>query len=382
LFYPNLSLFCQSTSALDQNIIQDSTPVQQHNTGNRYLKFKFEHGGILPIDDNPKVNQVLQASSFTGISLSYGWEIKSSSVYSDVYRKPILGIGFMTSTFNNPVIGTPMSFFGYAEIPFSRRTSRLNFAYSLSLGVSFHFNPYDDVDNPENLMISSGINAYVQAGIEARYQVSKNWQAGLGIGYKHFSNGAMKKPNAGINLLPIQISAQYKLENALTTKMVRQLEPYKPSFSFDLYTSSGLKQNNPGEELIYKNLVGAFVGYQFSYKYKLGVGFDLTYSSGGIHRVSGDETAFEKNFSYGIYAGWEWYITDRLYMPINLGFYLHHQIQNSETTIFYERLGVRYLFFNRHLFVGPSLKAHAGTADFIEVNVGWTFHHDKNHYRH
>jgi hypothetical protein len=353
---------------------------ERNNSGkNSYLQIVFEHGGILPIDDNPKVNETLRRSSFNGFSLRYGWEIRTSSIYNSVYRRPVMGIGMMTTTFNNPVIGSPISVFGFVEIPISRRTSKWYFTYGLALGLSFHFNPYDGIRNPDNLMISSEYNAYLHATFQGRYVINKNWQAGLGIGYKHFSNGATKKPNAGINLLPVQVCMQYRIDNSVSKNSTR-LPPFKPLYSFSVYTSSGMKQNNPGEELIYKNLTGFFLGYQFSYKYKAGLGFDLTYSSGGTHRVAQEATAFSSNFSYGLYAGWEWYITDRLNVPINLGLYLHHNPENSETTMVYERIGLRYLMFNRHFSLGPSLKAHAGTADFIEFNLGWVFHRDKNVY--
>ena len=354
----------------------DSLPLLKLFQPNRYVQIVLEHGGILPIDDNPKVNETLRQSSFSGISIRYGWELKPSSVYHSVYRRPLLGVGLMTTTFNNPVIGSPISLFGFVEIPFSKRSSRWNFSYGLALGISFHFNPYDTAKNPNNLMISSTYNAYLHTSIMAKYIVSKNWQLGVGVGYKHFSNGATKKPNAGINLVPVQFTAQYKIDNNQASSLY-QLPKFRPFTSFSIYTSSGMKQNNPGEELIYKNLTGVFLGYQFSYKYKIGLGFDLTYSSGGTHRVN-NATAFSSNFSYGLYAGWEWYITDRLYLPINIGAYLHHNPENSESTLMYERIGVRYLFFNHHFSVGPSLKAHAGTADFIELNLGWVFHHNKN----
>ena len=374
-----LQLVAQGASEMKQINHSDSIVVPRKTTGNSYLQVAFEHGGILAIDDNPKVNAILKSSNFNGISLRYSWEIKTSSIYHSVYRRPLLGVGLMTSTFHNPIIGAPISVFGFVEIPFSKQISRWNFSYGLALGLSFHFNPYDTVSNPQNLMISSHYNAYLHAIIQAKYVMNKNWQIGLGIGYKHYSNGATKKPNAGINLMPVQLSAQYKIDNALKDN-INILPAFKPFVSLSLYTSSGMKQNNPGEELIYKNLAGLFLGYQFSYKYKLGIGFDLTYSSGGTHRVSG-ASAFSSNFSYGIFTGWEWYVTDRLYIPVNLGVYLHHNRENSETTLFYERLGLRYLFFNHHFAVGPSLKAHAGTADFIEFNLGWTFHHNRNTYR-
>jgi hypothetical protein len=348
-------------------------------SGHKYLQIVYEHGGILPLDDNPKVNELLRSSSFNGISVRYGWEIRPSSVYHSVYRRPIMGLGMMATTFNNPVIGAPISVFGFVEIPFSREISRWNFSYGLALGISFNFNPYDNVRNPENLMISSNYNAYLHANIQGKYQVNKNLQLGLGIGYKHFSNGSTKKPNAGINLAPLQVSAQYKIDNTPGSKLDK-LPPFKSFWSFSLYTSSGMKQNNPGEELIYKNLTGMFLAYQFSYKYKMGLGFDLNYSSGGTRRVA-NASAFSSNFSYGIYTGWEWYLTERLYIPISLGLYLHHNPENSETTLMYERIGVRYLFFNRHFSMGPGLKAHAGTADFIEFNLGWVFHRDRNTYR-
>ena len=372
-------------------IAQDKQPGQVNQTAdtnsnnnqlfrNRYLQLSFEHGGVLPIDDNPIVNKVLKESNFTGLSLRYGWELSPHSIYSRIYRQPIFGLGFFISTFHNPIIGTPMSVFGYAEIPLTRNQNRWNFTYGIALGVSFHFNPYNNQTNPENLLIGSKFNAYVHLNLQARYVIDKYWQVGAGIGYKHFSNGSSKKPNAGINLAPIEISVQYKINKLNTAKKRSEFPVFKPFFAVTASTSSGIYQDVPGGELIYKNLMSVFAGYQISYKYKVGLGFDLNYTSGGTNRIHTDASDFSKNFSYGISVGWEWYLTDRLYMPLSLGFYLHHNIENAEIKGRYERIGLRYLFFNRHLSVGPGLKAHEGTADIMEFNVGWVFHRDHNQY--
>ncbi len=51
-------------------IYSDSLKESNNNGKNSYLQIVFEHGGILPIDDNPKVNETLKRSSFNGIQFA------------------------------------------------------------------------------------------------------------------------------------------------------------------------------------------------------------------------------------------------------------------------------------------------------------------------
>jgi hypothetical protein len=142
-----------------------------------------------------------------------------------------------------------------------------------------------------------------------------------------------------------------------------------------------VKQITNESALVFKNLTSLQAGYQFSYKYRIGMGLDFAYTEGGDERVTTEGSALSKNWSAGVAGTWSWFITDRLYLPVSVGVYLHRNPENEEINFYYQRVGLRYLFPGRHLGVGLGIKLHGGVADFIEMGLSWTFHRDRNIYR-
>jgi hypothetical protein len=126
--------------------------------------------------------------------------------------------------------------------------------------------------------------------------------------------------------------------------------------------------------MMYKLGAGFNAGYHISYKYRIVAGFDITHSSGSDIRVSGNASAFSKSISYGPYVGWDWYLTERLFIPVHIGAYIHRNYENDEANAFYQRLGIRYrMLKNKSLSAGVALRSHFGNADFVEFSIGHHF---------
>lgn len=355
------------------------TPVSQEKlhyveTSRIFTKLAYEVGYIMPVNDKSSVNDLLKASHYSSINISNSWEVSPNSVYSRIYRKPKLGLGFSFTSFHNAQLGNPYLIYGYTEVPINRKEGRWNFSYGMGLGLAWNFHHYDKVNNAANEAIGSAVNAHLQANISASYWLTDNFLIGLGTGFRHFSNGALQKPNAGVNIIPVQFSVHYKMREVTVINVAKQLPPFQKHWSYSLYNSVGAKQFKRGEPVVFKDLFGFNAGYQFSYKYKAVGGFDLTFTDGGQDRVPYEASNVSKCVSYGPYVGWEWYLTDRIYIPIYCGVYLHRNIENEEEGILYQRLGIRYLLLpSRQLSTGIGLKTHLGSADFIELNIGYTF---------
>jgi hypothetical protein len=287
----------------------------------------------------------------------------------------------MISTFNNPVLGNPHAVYGFLQVPVLRPGGRWNLLYEMALGISGNMNPYDPVENPENLLVSSAINTYIDLGLEARYRVDRHWDLGIGIGIKHLSNGATKRPNKGVNIVPIQLTMQYRLADHPVTVDNGNRTAFKPYWVAEVSTMVGKKQMTNETPLVFKNITSLQAGYQFSYKYRIGMGLDFAYTEGGDERVTTEGSTLSKNWSAGVAGTWSWFITDRLYLPVSVGVYLHRNPENEEINFYYQRVGLRYLLPGRHLGAGLGIKLHGGVADFIEMGLSWTFHRDRNVYR-
>jgi hypothetical protein len=339
-----------------------------------YLQVKMDNGGLCPVKDSLGQNR-LGNWYYRGLDLRLAFrKKKNDNVYNDIYRGPSFGVGYFLSSFKNGVVGNPMAIYGFTEIPFGRPgRSRWEWLYSIGLGLSFHFDPYDPVRNPANIFIGTRKNVYINLTLEGRYHISDRFSLGAGIGYKHFSNGAVRMPNKGLNMVPIVVSAQYKLEPGKDSWKPFIRPRFVPYYILDLYGIFGTRTYDYTNRHYLKMAVGATALRQVAYRYRVGIGFDLFYTEGGKDRVRKVESDFRKNFSYAVYGAWEWVINEKLSMPIHLAFYLHHNKDNEEKEFFYQRIGMRYKV-NTHLITGLSLKANAGAADFIEFTLGYSFH--------
>ncbi|MFN5476064.1 MAG: acyloxyacyl hydrolase, partial [Sphingobacteriales bacterium] len=353
----------------DSSITSGAGKLKPQYVNNKHVftRIAYETGMIMPVDDKEQVNALLRNSSYSSILVSNTWDVSPSSVYSRIYRKPKLGIGIGFMNFRNQSFGKPYMLYGYTEIPINRHERRLNFTYGIGAGIAWNFNHYHKVDNPGNEAIGSSVNAHLQASFNMYYWLSDHFIMGIGTGFRHFSNGALQKPNAGINIIPLTLSLQYKILERQVTNFTPELPPFQKHWSYSLYNSVGAKQLVKGEPTVFKNLLGFNAGYKFSYKYRIAAGFDMTYTAGSPQRVSGSASNFSKSVSYGPYLGWEWYLTNRLYIPFYMGAYIHRNPENEEENVLFQRLGVRYALVPSHaLVVGVGLKSHLGAADFIE----------------
>ena len=321
-----------------------------------------------------------------GLEARLGWRRRKPNLYNSLYRFPKFGIGYLISSFGLvEELGYPMALYGFAEIPFRYPKGRWDWNYSMGLGLAFNFNPFDEEDNPLQTVIGSEINVFIAFSFEGRYHFTERWSGGFGIGYKHFSNGDFGKPNRGINIVPLTLMMEYRFHEKETTVRERIKDfQFRRFHMYNVFWGPGSKvyDDDPTNGRQVKSTVGINWLWQFHPKYRMGMGLDATYSQGGRDRVSGDASNFSKEWSFAVVGSWEWVVTERLYIPLGVGFYLHRNTENDEGQPFYFRAGVRtHLFKQKKFFLGIAFKAHGGAADFIEWTIGYTFKHDPNTYK-
>ncbi|SDD51092.1 Lipid A 3-O-deacylase (PagL) [Algoriphagus faecimaris] len=341
----------------------------------RIIEASYESG---PLVSNGKewADEVKDLVSYRGIDVRFGWRKVSSDYYAQLYRYPTYGLGFTMAIPYYSEIGRPQSIYAFGEFPFSRKRMerKFNFSYFGQIGLGFNLNPYDSLDNPLNQYIGSEVNAYVQLGLKANYQISKRIDLFSTLGLKHYSNGSTRKPNAGINLIPLSLGMRYRLEPATLPKESEQaaLPPRLSKNFLDISFSGGIKNYVIEEPSYFRGGMGLTYLRDGGVKYRYGVGLDVFYAGGLDRRFPDEVFELRDKFSLAVIAAWEWKLNERLYVPIAFGAYIHRNEINQESTWFYERIGIRYRFFDQ-LFGGFQIKAHKVKADFFEFTVGYRF---------
>jgi hypothetical protein len=209
-------------------------------------------------------------------------------------------------------------------------------------------------------------------GLNSTLRITDKVDLQASLGLKHFSNGSTKKPNSGINLIPINLGLHYKLGE------VKPIPSEKPFFEKNMRQAywnfliySGLKSYEIGEPEFFRGGLGTSYLITSGYKYRYGLGIDFFWAQGAGIRHPDLDLTFKERTSLAVVGTWEWQLSDNLFIPIGIGAYLYRNEMNQEFTWYYERLGVRYRFDNQ-LFFGIQVKAHRVKADFFEFTLGYT----------
>lgn len=339
------------------------------------IELDIENGGILANSD--VMSSTFENAYYNGVNLRVGWKSKKPTKSYDVfYNNPTYGIGLYSSTFNNSIVGSPFALYGFIKVPFFREKTRVvKFDYRIGLGLAGNFTPFDSDLNPENRVISTENNVFIDFGFTGRYQISPKWKAGLGISFHHFSNGALRLPNKGINLLPITASVAYQLDVADPLPSERLKVPLPKEWLYHVNYGFGFKQiDKEWTRKYFKSTLSFYASRYVDYKWRLGGGVDLFYSSSGnSEKIAEDKSG---NLSAKLSGGPAMYVSHvlnpRLVLNGNIGYYIHNQRFNGEIRRTFLRAGIRYYVY-KNINAGVSIKAHLGKADFIEWSTGYTF---------
>jgi hypothetical protein len=337
---------------------------------NVYIDSKLHYGFIIPHHNS--IAYLLERHV-------YGFEINISKptygrhIWEQLYRNPRTGMGYVFFDYgNDEVLGKVHALYGFMNIPVVRNKndSRL-LNYRISFGMSYLTRKFDVHENYLNTAIGSNINIYFRMGFDTRVPVSENFEILGEIGFTHCSNGKVKSPNYGLNVLSGSIGLSYFINSTGRQRTVLDLpEDYKRNWVSVIYSAGGK---------VYDNLFGRhyFISsFSFDYerniniKRRIGLGADFFYD-GSIREALADDGELNEDlanlFKFGLH-GSHTLIYNKLLMTVNVGRYLYSRY--TDLSLFYSRLALRYKVGD-HFLLNLSLKAHNAKADFVEWGVGY-----------
>ncbi len=337
------------------------------------ISLSLESGPLIS-NGKPWADEIKNSVEYRGIDIKFSWRRISNTPMNHLYRYPTFGGGFTSLLGDFPEIGRPQAVYGFFEMPFAipNPNQKLSFGYFTQIGLGFNLTPYDSINNPSNKYIGSSLNAYIHFGFNGEYKLSDRVLITSSLSLKHYSNGAIKKPNAGINLVPVSIGIKSYLGKISPIPQTRPEYPVLDKRWFlNLALYSGIKNYDIGGADYFRGGVGINYLWEANYKFRLGLGLDFFYAPGMNKRYVGEEFSFKDQTSLAVVGSWEWKLTDKLFMPIGFGVYFYRNELNQESSGIYERIGFRYRL-SEQLSAGVQIKAHKAKADFFEFTMGYT----------
>ena len=294
------------------------------------------------------------------------------------YAYPILGLNFWYSGMGGfSELGSSFAIYPSINFPLVKDSyNSLNF--KIGLGVGFLTKKFHRIDNYKNFAIGSHFNITASLFGEYRRKISRMTTLTIGFGLTHFSNGSMKTPNYGLNIITASVGFSSYLSSpnrTLKRKVLPELYTYefdgRKYLSIEFATALAFKDMNQqyGQSFY---VFAAFVNLmaRVSYKSKIGIGLDLTHDGSDKMVLEMRFVEYERNSQLtklGANLAYE-LVMDRMSILFNLGMYFKG-LDRSEGDI-YQRLTFKYLVTKR-IFANMVLSAHLGKAEYVGFGLGY-----------
>ncbi len=342
----------------------------------------YAYGNIIPTTDFVKGDNLVgrPLKHYQSLSMRFLWQNPGYKKWQRVYKCPYYGGGItINNFFNEKEIGKPISVYGILGIPV-KRWKKLETYLDFQFGVSFNWKHYDSISNPKNLVVGGGITVHLNIGLMAYYHISKQLDLGAGMGFIHFSNGGMERPNRGFNIYSPTLELKYHLGKRPLTKSI--YPPVKKDKSNSMLIMLGYGNHQLVEHELDTNYfaiagISAIYFKQLSNAFRLGLGSDINYWFGlnaGKNGTIGPRTL--DNFTLGIILQPELCI-DKLSISGGIGIYAMH-LNYGDFKQLYQRLGVRYEVYKNWSF-GINVRAiNFMLAEFLEFNISYKLIWSKN----
>ncbi len=195
---------------------------------NQYsIEHSYQNGYVFQTNDFIRGNNAEKEiiNAFQMFSLKFSKQTTGKQQWEQLFNYPRYGLGFSIYDFHNPEeIGTPLAAYGFFNAPF-KRWKKWSLNYEIGFGATFNWKSFDPVTNKYNIALGAGQSFYVDAGLLLNYRFNKHLDMETGFSLTHFSNGALKKPNKGLNTIAPKISIKYSIDE-FTTFSKKEIKPF------------------------------------------------------------------------------------------------------------------------------------------------------------
>lgn len=304
------------------------------------------------------------------VELNIGIKQNGKKLWQSIYNHPDVGVGFYFANLgNNEVLGNAKSVYGYFNTKMLEY-KRLKLNLNLAIGISYLNKVFDMKTNYLNMALSSKLNVFFCGGFESKFRLTSKYYLVSGFDLTHYSNGAIKMPNKGINVISYRFGVDYIFNEKVKEEFIVK-EKYKKNYDFFANYSFGIRRTYPvSDNTIYLiSVLSTDFGINTNYKSRFGIGIDVInnmasvklFEESGIYNSS-----FTDYFQGGVHFSYDLKL-GKTSIYINQGYYFYSKIPKSVKI--YERVGLKYKL-NKLVYLNLSLNTYFVRAEWIEWGIG------------
>ncbi len=319
-------------------------------------------GGFIIAHRTPM--QRLVTGHTTGIELNLEKTANGNKNWHHDYAFPWTGLSVQVLDLGNSrQLGTAIGLTPYLRLPL---TSSRNLNLKLGFGLGYLSKHYERIENQKNTAIGSNINISACVGFWQRIGLSKNMALQAGLQLQHFSNGAFRTPNLGINVPMFSLGLLFGRNDDTPTRI-----PTASEKQTGWYLSSrfGLKELMQTGHKLYPTFALHLSRMQtISQKFSYTLFSDVFYNSSTRTELEAkgiNNSSDLDNIQFGLGSGLE-NTYGKFAIYAQMGAYLLSK--DTEIGRFYHRFGIKRQFTDKQ-YINFGLKSHFAKADYLEL--GW-----------
>lgn len=335
--------------------------------------------------------------------LNFGLEFPSARrrPWQQYLNDPTVGLGMSYIDFGDDIMGKAIAMYPYIMLN-GFRSEHFHLKVKLAAGLAAVNETYYTTLEEEfqNKTFGSPLNAYLSAGLNLEFPITRNLKINGEFGFFHMSNGRMVEPNKGANVLygGIGLVATVNPDDGDERKPMQFPDlPYR--WSMNITASGGAHAADQDDA--HKFLVSTFhVGavYSTCNWHGIGLGVDAFYNDAignpetnrGMYRKTDNPAdrlrvgvALNNEFRFGdvtALVDWGVYVINPVrnlyandhpiygYGPRPL-FYKAYETGVDEA-FHYIRFGLRYRVWD-NLYLQALAKTHVHICEFVEFGIGY-----------
>jgi hypothetical protein len=320
----------------------------------------------------------------TGLEMNWVQEGLPEGSWRSNYGTPYLGLSARLTQLNNvDTFGYSLAIFPFYTLPLF--CGEKNYVgVKIGYGINLNNTVYHRQNNFDNRAISSLVNFSLDFGLKYYHHFNNSHSLSIGTGLYHVSNGSLKKPNGGLNVLSMQMGYLFSINNKQTQRKRSQTQyglDFKRNWEYRIYAAAAYRQMGEVDNIVDFPVFGINQQWlrNINRLYATGLALDTWFdptqaikTAGNPYRVSSVQTEKKILFSLGWYNKFK---IGKIFLPLSL----HHYLQTSVRIIdpVYIKFGAGYETKKR-LFIGLFFKGTINgksqlESDFMEWAMGFKF---------